>query len=503
MTQLLSTLQKEVDALNEAGSRNLQLLVDNTDNFLDALRAIEADLAAQVEHEQSENAPNTNGNGVSTSVPTDTGFDSLEIITSSWYNDSIRCLKGYNGQILKFLKNIVNNSKFRADLDDAYTYPLELDSAPLNEVSLAAARQNGDARKLENRQNLLKSIAVHFLKTGHGDCLDDILTGSSLVDWVDTDTILKFAELSRIVDDLKTRHDLTLALQWLSTRERDSPELLIRLHMLQYVLVLNDAPMSVFSGDEKPDTLTEAEYAAYKYAIRNFALYFKYDQSNVESVFFLIALKPSELRAILKDVIFKAIEPENCSELEGASRKSFVLSLIQSFDDIHSNQSLFDNLAHRLTAHFCDDLGLSRNSSLFEALLAGFVNLPNFYKYNRLQQKLGQKQVEDANADDVDLPFLIPDKNRFLFEYHPIFICPVSKEQLQPLTGDDDFLKKKLRWPKEDPNANPVVVFELCRHMALKESVRSLLRGSDKFKCHYCYKKHNILEVKDAYFIDL
>lgn len=184
MTQLLSTLQKEVDALNEAGSRNLQLLVDNTDNFLDALRAIEADLAAQVEHEQSENAPNTNGNGVSTSVPTDTGFDSLEIITSSWYNDSIRCLKGYNGQILKFLKNIVNNSKFRADLDDAYTYPLELDSAPLNEVSLAAARQNGDARKLENRQNLLKSIAVHFLKTGHGDCLDDILTGSSLVDWL-------------------------------------------------------------------------------------------------------------------------------------------------------------------------------------------------------------------------------------------------------------------------------------------------------------------------------
>lgn len=33
---------------------------------------------------------------------------------------------------------------------------------------------------------------------------------------------------------------------------------------------------------------------------------------------------------------------------------------------------------------------LLNNSSLFQCMLAGFYNLPNFYKYSKIQQKLGR-----------------------------------------------------------------------------------------------------------------
>ena len=70
------------------------------------------------------------------------------------------------------------------------------------------------------------------------------------------------------------------------------------------------------------------------------------------------------------------------------------------------------------------------------------------------------------------------------------FICPVSREQLIPIT--------------ENGYTTQAVVLNYCQHLVLRDSIWHLSKkGIDIFKCHYCYKKHKYSDVTDAYFIDL
>lgn len=541
MTLLLATLEKEIELLTDAGSSRLTQLIDRTDLVLESLRNLEADLVADSQRDadqdpmalsRSTSEKSTPGikssiepNEIESDLPcpslstsllldqktSSSGtLETLQQETSSWYTGSIGDLKGYNSQILKFLKNVVNNTKFRVDLDEAYTFPLELNSAPAKEISesivAAGLYDVPQLRRSQNRLHLMKSIAVHFLKMGHETCLEDILAAAGLEGQAHLQLVDQFHELCLIVEDIKVTHDLTRALKWLENNSQlECKELLFRLHSLQFILILSG---NITFDPSKDSSFSDNRSMALSYSKTFISKYYVEYSRHIELLMTLLLFKPREINEndkLLKECMYKAFVKDVKDDPAQASQKKHMTEILLCFPDVHDNQTIFDTLANKLMSEFCASMGLSNDSSLFEALLAGFVNLPNFYKYNRLQLKLGVKKPEEVATDELDLPFQLPDNNRFLFNYHPIFICPVSKEQLMPLTTEEEASKTLLLAPR--PNSvdekNPVVVFDLCHHLALKESVRSLLRGSDRFKCHYCYKKHKILEVQDAYFIDL
>lgn len=532
MTELLTTLEKEVGLLLDSGSSNLTQLANSTESFLEELRQFEAELVAEINDQNPHKLPQNssisssnstrNGDEFHSPVKSVNGkihsFDTLNNHFNDWYTSGIQGLKSYNGQITKFLKNIVNNSKFKIDLDDAYTFPLDLNSAPTREdmdavTSRATVVDIAGTSKLQNRRNLLKTISVHFLKMGYGSCINEILHSLNLEHLVSQSTIDQFTDLGKMVEDIKVRHDLSKALDWVnnakSKKSRSYTELQFRLDMLQYVLLLNG---TASSNGTLPQLLSENNsenrFAAMKHALKTFPKHFDSFSDDIGPLMVLLVYKHSNedtTDLALKEHLYKAFMKKLIHSGTKDSEKQFVAEILRSFDNIRSNQRLFDVLATKLTAEYCANMGLSSNSSLFEALLSGFVNLPNFYKYSRLQLKMNKQKPKEPVTEETDLPFQLPDKNRFLFNYHPIFICPVSKEQLMPLTNEEQPPKKKslLYGQPNKSDKNPVVVFQNCRHLALKESVKSLLRGSEKFKCHYCYKKHRMLEVQDAYFIDL
>lgn len=503
MTTLLDSLDTEVHSLDDVGLLRLDGLLLETDTFLQELKDIEKAL--------EKDAP------VSTS--------SLDKTAAKWYKGSIDNLKGYNTQINKFSKNVLNNSQYRVSLDDAYPFPLNLDSLPLE----------GEGDKAHNHTELLKAIVLHLLKIGQCDVVKDIVgplfANGDVV--IEEPLLDKFKFLNEIVDDITQRHDLTKVLEWFRLKYNQNidlsnsqippvtssgsnyHEIEFKFHILQFVLLLND-------------DLVDTSLSAYLYSKDHFPRFFNDYIHEISPLMTLLLFQSedddphlrnhdvdvyAEFRSRMKHTfeVYKERKKGSTSE------SRFVSEVLANFSNIHAHQSLFVNLSNEFISEYCKDLNLSKDSSLFQAVLAGFINLPNFHKYNTLQKRIGKRaSISLENRPDFkaltleapynfDLPFSLPDSNRFLFKYHPIFICPVSKEQLVPLTVEptnDEHKHKKKK--KDELVHNPVVVLEHCQHVALRDSIWQLLkRGTENFKCHYCYRKHKFSEVSDVYFIDL
>lgn len=503
MTNLVAQLCKEVDALDKSGSSSLASLMEESNEFLSDLKALENDL------QENPEVPDVAAR--------------LEKSSSRWYKKSITSLKGYNGQINKFLKNVVHSSKFAVDLDEAYSFPLLINSPPVKEVEpikkkVITEKELLQVTKLRNRGELMKSIVLHLLKIGHGAAVLDLLSEFDLADEIDPAMLEQFIILNDIVDDIKVKHDLTKVLKWLEQREQlvdlaNYEGILFKFHMLQFALLL--------AGDSVSDSSfhIDSALAAYSYAKTNFVKFFKDYVNEISPVITLLLFKstddPAHIQENFKTRIIQTFDKYREKDKRHAKEAHFIADILSCFDKLHSNQLLFSTLANEFVAQYCGDMSLSSESSLFQTMLAGFINLPNFYKYTKLQRRLSRTKDETTPQVKVDLPFQLPDKNQFLFNYHPIFICPVSKEQLVPITTRAKITEDDMRDRKKKPiivsgtdklvaMTNPVVVFDHCRHLALKDSVRHLSKGgSEVFKCHYCYKKHKLLDVSDAYFIDL
>ncbi|KAH6692600.1 CTLH/CRA C-terminal to lish motif domain-containing protein [Plectosphaerella plurivora] len=119
--------------------------------------------------------------------------------------------------------------------------------------------------------------------------------------------------------------------------------------------------------------------------------------------------------------------------------------------------TVFEDVATSFTREFCSLLGLSAESPLYLAATAGAIALPQLLKYTSyMKAKRTEWTTENELAFETPLP-----KSMI---YHPIFVCPVSKEQ----TTDD----------------NPPMMLQ-CGHVICKESLHRLAKGQ-RYKCPYC-----------------
>ncbi|TGO07374.1 hypothetical protein BTUL_0285g00050 [Botrytis tulipae] len=138
----------------------------------------------------------------------------------------------------------------------------------------------------------------------------------------------------------------------------------------------------------------------------------------------------------------------------------------QTFD----TSSSWSDVCTSFTREFCSLLGLSAESPLYLAATAGAIALPTLIKLATIQ-----KTKRTNWTTDTELAVEIPLPRSMIF--HPIFVCPVSKEQTN--------------------ESNPPMMLP-CGHVVAKESLQKLSKGG-RFKCPYCPVESQMKDARQIY----
>ncbi|XP_054791625.1 protein RMD5 homolog isoform X2 [Prosopis cineraria] len=137
------------------------------------------------------------------------------------------------------------------------------------------------------------------------------------------------------------------------------------------------------------------------------------------------------------------------------------------------SQSNWDRLAEELKREFCNLLGQSYNSPLNVTVAAGIQCLPPLLKFMNVM--VGKKQ-EWQSMNQLPVPVELDRE----FQFHSVFVCPVSKEQ-----STDD---------------NPPMLMS-CGHVLCKQSIAKMSKNSTKvFKCPYCPTDIDAAQCRQLFF---
>ncbi|OLN84324.1 Protein RMD5-like protein A [Colletotrichum chlorophyti] len=244
----------------------------------------------------------------------------------------------------------------------------------------------------------------------------------------------KFANMYEILNELKNRN-LVPAIAWanLNTDELEArgSNLEFELSKLQFVWLFKGP-----SVNGLPDDALNGRVGALAYAKQNFRR-------------------------------FQARHSKEIQQLSAAM--IYASNITQSpYANIFDTSSAFDDVALSFTREFCSLLGLSAESPLYVAATAGAIALPQLLKYTTyMKAKRTEWTTENELAFETPLP-------RSMI-YHPIFVCPVSKEQTT--------------------EQNPPMMLP-CGHVICKESLQRLTKGS-RFKCPYCPNEGHIKDARE------
>ncbi|KAL7206177.1 hypothetical protein ACSBR2_018983 [Camellia fascicularis] len=133
----------------------------------------------------------------------------------------------------------------------------------------------------------------------------------------------------------------------------------------------------------------------------------------------------------------------------------------------------WETLAEELARQFCSFLGQSYESPLSVAVSAGVEGLPTLLK---LANVMSAKKQEWQAMKQLPVPVDLGKE----FQFHSIFVCPVSREQ-----GSEE---------------NPPMLLP-CGHVLCKQSIMKLSKSSTRtFKCPYCPLEASVAQCKQLYF---
>ncbi|XP_044507505.1 protein RMD5 homolog [Mangifera indica] len=137
------------------------------------------------------------------------------------------------------------------------------------------------------------------------------------------------------------------------------------------------------------------------------------------------------------------------------------------------NPAHWDKLTEELTQLFCSLLGQPYESPLTIAIAAGFEGLPTLLK---LANVMAAKKQQWQAMKQLPVPVELGKE----FQFHSIFVCPVSREQ--------------------SSEENPPMLLP-CLHVLCKQSIMKMSKSSARiFKCPYCPSEASVAQCMQLYF---
>ncbi|KAJ6315275.1 hypothetical protein OIU78_018711 [Salix suchowensis] len=134
----------------------------------------------------------------------------------------------------------------------------------------------------------------------------------------------------------------------------------------------------------------------------------------------------------------------------------------------------WEKLTEELSRDFCNLIGLSLQSPLSVAIAAGIEGLPTLLKLVNVMA--AAKKQEWQALKQLPVPVELGKE----FQFHSIFVCPVSREQ-----GSEE---------------NPPMLLP-CLHVLCKQSIMKLSKGSSRtFKCPYCPAEASAVVCRPLHF---
>ncbi|KAK8556733.1 hypothetical protein V6N13_064742 [Hibiscus sabdariffa] len=299
-------------------------------------------------------------------------------------------------------------------------YPKVLEKVLNPDISKAYQNVEFDSRIVN------QIIASHFYRQGLFEVGDCFIAEARDVEAAATMKSL-FQELYQILEAMKS-WDLEPALKWAAansnTLKENGSDLQLRLHHLQFLKILQKG-----SRDE-----------ALKYARTNFVSF--------------AGNHMTEIQKLMGCLLY--------SDRLHDSPYAHLLS-----------PTNWDTVTEELTRQFCNLLGQSYESPLSVTIAAGIQALPPLLKFMTVMS--GKKQ-EWQSMKQLPVPVELGKE----FQFHSIFVCPVSKEQ-----STDD---------------NPPMLMP-CGHVLCKQSINKMSKNSSKsFKCPYCPTDINSTQCRELIF---
>ena len=136
-----------------------------------------------------------------------------------------------------------------------------------------------------------------------------------------------------------------------------------------------------------------------------------------------------------------------------------------------------DHCRRLFTREYSSRRKLPFNSPLFLITLSGLISFQYFVKYNQIK---ANAHVNWTSINELPFDVKLPD---FLSRFHPVFICPVLKE--------------------ETTEENPPYSLA-CHHVISKKALERLSKnGSLSFKCPYCPVQTTMSKTKRVNFVML